>query len=173
MNNKIKIVLLFGFVAAGIVVAVIFGTQEEILPIGSKLPKLNLNSLNGKIEITNNKPLMIVFFKPDCPHCEYEFEVMNTKISSLENINIYFVTSDNKYIQDGTFRKWNNLIDKDNIIFASIDEHEFKEKIGINIAPIFLIYNSSGMLTDKILGETKFDRLLSSIKKAGGAQHRL
>ncbi len=166
MNNKIKIALLLGFVAVGVVVAVIFGTQEELLPVGSKLPELNLNSLEGRLEInTDSVPLMIMFFKPDCPHCKYEFEVMNKRIDALVNINIYFVTTDKKYIQDSVFRKWNNLLKKDNIVFASIDEQEYKEKIGINVTPVFLIYNSAGVLEDKILGETKFDRILGSIKK--------
>jgi thiol-disulfide isomerase/thioredoxin len=165
--------LLLGFIAVGVVVAVIFGTQEELLPVASKLPVLNLNSIKGRIEVNaSSVPLMIMFFKPDCPHCEYEFEIMNKKINALENINIYFVTTDKKYIQDKTFRKWNKLINKDNIFFASIDEQEYKEKIGINVTPVFLIYNNAGVLVNKIFGETKFDRILGSIKNTGGAQHQ-
>ncbi|MEW6508179.1 MAG: thioredoxin family protein [Bacteroidota bacterium] len=173
MNKKIKILLMIVFIAGVTVIAVLFGLQEEVLPVGSKLPEINLSSLNGKFEInTSNKPLMIMFFEPDCPHCEYEFEVMNKRIDQLNNINIYFVTTDKKYIQDSFFSKWNNLANKNSVVFAYIDEKEFKEKIGINITPVFLFYSSTGVLEDKILGETKFDRLLQSIKKAGGAQHQ-
>jgi thiol-disulfide isomerase/thioredoxin len=173
MNKKTKILLMMVFVIVGIVIAVLFGLQEEVLPVGSKLPEINLSSLNGKFEInSSNKPLMIMFFKPDCHHCEYEFEVMNKRIDQLDYINIYFVTTDKKYIQDSVFSKWNNLANKNNVVFAYIDENEFKEKIGINITPVFLFYSSAGVLEDKILGETKFDRILGSVKKAGGAQHR-
>lgn len=173
MNKVIKIALMIGFVVIGTVLAIAFGTQEEVLPIGSPIPKFKYVSLNdsGFISI-KDKPIMIMLFKPDCPHCEYEFEAMNKRCVELDEVNIYFITTDKKYIQDSVYCKWNNLINQKNIVFASVNELEFKEKIGINVTPAFLFFNNTGTLANKIIGETKFDRLLGLIRRTDGSKHQ-
>jgi len=173
MNQKIKISLMLIFVVTGIVIAVIYGTQKEVLPIGSSLPKLKYYSIKDSGYIsTHGKPLMIMFFKTDCPHCEYELNTMNEKIDVLQAVDFYCVTTDKNYIENRLYERWGALSNSKNYVFASINENDSMGKIGIKVTPLLLIYNSNGKLIDKMLGETKFDRLLQSIKKADGAQHQ-
>lgn len=173
MNKKGKILLMIGFVTVGIIVAVVFGSQKEIMPIGSALPEIKYiaSSDSGYINV-KRKPLMIMYFKPDCPHCEYELGVMNKKFNELFSIDIYCITTDKDFIRNHGFEKWNNLVNMKNFVFGSVNENEYKEKFGINVTPVFYFFSKDGKLFDKIIGETKFDRLLESIKKAGGAQHQ-
>ena len=158
----------------GIIAAVLFGTQEEIMPPGSTLPEIKFVSLNDSGYIKpKDKPLLIVYFKPDCPHCEYELGEMNKRFDELVDADIYCITAEKEFIRNHGNKEWNNLNNMQNVVFASVDENEYKNKLGINVTPVFYFFNSAGKLTDKIIGETKFDRLLESIKKAGGAQHQL
>jgi thioredoxin-related protein len=172
MNKKIKISLMIGFVILGTVLAITLGTQKEILPIGAALPKLKYVSLNdsGYISI-KDKPLIIMFFKPDCPHCEYELELMNTRYNEIKGVDIYCITTEKKFIQDTVSSKWNNLFRMENAVFSSVNEEEYKNKLGINVTPVFYFFNREGKLTNKIIGETKFERLLESIKENDGSKH--
>jgi thioredoxin-related protein len=173
MNKIMKILLMLIFVVSGIVIAVVFGTQKEVLPIGSSLPKLKYYSIkNSGYILPNGKPLIIMFFKPDCQHCEYELNTMNSRIDELQTGDYFCLTTDKEFIKHRLYEKWRALSKSKDFVFASINENDFNENIGIKIIPLFLIYNTNERLINKILGETKFDRLLQSIKKADGAQHQ-
>ncbi len=173
MNKNIKISLMIGFSVVGIIIAIAFGTQKEILPIGSALPQLKYVSQkeSGYISI-NDKPLMIMYFKPDCPYCEYELEIMNKRINELKTADIYLITTDKSFLSDSLYYDYKNLINKGHVRLGFVAEEEYKDKLGIRATPTFYFFNQQGKLIDKIIGETKFDRLTESIKKAGGAQHQ-
>ncbi len=172
MNKKIKIALLISFVILGTMLAITFGTQKELLPIGAALPKLKYMSLkdSGYISV-KEKPIMIMYFKPDCPHCEYELELMNTRYNEIKDVDVYCITAEERYIQDSVHYKWNNLTNLENFVFASVNEEEYKNKFGINVTPVFFFFNRERKLTSKIIGETKFDRLLGSIRGNDGSKH--
>lgn len=172
MKKRITIFLLFILIVAAVIYSFFYGVQEEFLPIGSKLPSLRYYSAKDSGMVTiSNKPIMIMFFKPDCPHCEYEFEAMNKRYSDLRE-STYFLTTDYVFIKDNIYKKWTNLVKKENIVFAYINEADFKKQVNIHVTPLFLFYDKTGYLIDKLFGEAKFDRILGSIKKAGGAQHQ-
>ncbi len=173
MNKKRNIVLIFFFFIAAIVIAVIYGTEKEKLPVGSYLPGIYYSTEHSsRLLKPDGRPLVIMFFKPGCPHCEYELSTMNNRVDELRSGDFYFLTTDKDYIKNKTYEKWNNLNRDKYFVFALINDDDFKSIIGINAAPLFLIYNKHGILIDKVLGETKFDRILGSIINAGGAQHQ-
>jgi len=173
MRKKIQIVIMFGLIVLSVFIAFLWGEQEEIIPVGAQFPKIKFINLNysGYLEV-KNKPLMIMLFKPDCTHCEYEFDVLNTKYAELNGVDVYCITTDNEFIVNKSYERWDNLSKTDNVYFGSITEQEYKMKIGLDLTPVFIFVNMNGTITDKIIGETKFDRILGSINSAGGAQHQ-
>lgn len=173
MKKSYKILLLISIIALGIVIAVVFGTQKEIMPMGSSLPKLGYVSSKGSGFISiKNKPLMVMYFKPDCPHCEYELKTMNNRITEMNGMDIIIITTDKKYIQDAVFNRWNNLAGAENVEFGWVDQKDYDEKIGINVTPVFIFFNTNGKLINKIIGETKFDRLLEPIRRSDGSKRQ-
>ncbi len=173
MSKNIKILLLGAFFIGIIVLVIAFGTQKEILPIGSQLPKIMFTDfVDTNYITTKNKHVMIMFFKPACPYCEYELKIMNKGINELGSAEIYLITTKKSFFQDSVYKKQINLISAENVKFGLVAEEEYKEKFGLTATPAFYFFDHEGKLVEKIIGETKFDRLIESIKKAGGAQHQ-
>ena len=163
---------MIGLAIAGTTAAFLLGSYKEVLPIESALPKIKYYSMNdsGYIQI-KEKPLMIMYFSPDCSHCEYELDVMNNRFAEITNADAYCITTDKMFIQNNVYKKWNNLVNSGNFVFAQVKESEYKNKYGINVTPVFYFFGRNGRLVDKIVGETKFDRILGSIKRMDGSKH--
>lgn len=173
MKKTYKIMLMVILIIGGTAIAINFGTQNEILPVGSALPEIKIVSLSNTVFIkTNNKPLMIMYFKPDCAHCRYELDLLNKRIDELSFADIYLLTTDRSFFTDSLFRDYKNLINKVSIKFGLASENEYKKKFGITSTPVFYFFDRHGRLAEKIIGETRFDRIHGSIKNAGGAQRR-
>lgn len=173
MNKKIKILLMGAFFIGIIILVIAFGTQKEILPIGSQLPKIMFTDFAGTNYITvKNKPVMIMFFKPACPYCEYELKIMNKGINELGSADIYLITTEKSFFQDNVYKKQINLISAGNVKFGLAAEDEYKEKFGITATPAFYFFDQQGNLVEKIIGETKFDRLLGLIRRTDGSKHQ-
>ena len=173
MQGRTKIIIMTSFVIAGTAAAFLWGSKSDLLSIGSTMPKLRYISKNdsGYISI-KDKPLMIMNFKPDCPHCEYELGEINKMVEEFAEINVICLTTEKKFISSRGYDQWSKLANSKNFMFASIDKDEYMEQIGIEITPLFLFYGIDGLLKAKIIGETRFDRILDSIVKTGVAQHR-
>ncbi len=156
-----------------IILAVTFGTTDEILPIGSKLPNIKYTDfVDTSLIAVKGKPIVIMYFKPDCPHCEYELKIMNKGINELGSADVYLITTAKSFFQDSVYKKQINLISAENVKFGMVAVDEYKEKFGITATPAFYFFNQQGRLVEKIIGETKFDRLLGSIRRADGSKHQ-
>lgn len=47
----------------------------------------------GKENLTTNKPTLILYFSPDCGHCQLETEEVIGKMKELDNLQIVMITS--------------------------------------------------------------------------------
>lgn len=164
MKKNQRIILMLGslFIAATFVI--IFGTQKEILPVGSPLPGIKFTSPNDSGFVHSSKrPLMVVFFRPDCPHCQYELEVLNKRIDQLKNSDIYFITTDKNFLKDSLLNSQTNLINSQNVTFGCVSGSSYKQQFGIAATPAFFFFDEQGKLTGKIIGETKFEKIRSEL----------
>jgi hypothetical protein len=75
------------------------------------------------------------------------------------------------FILKKTYEKWDHLVNMENFVFALVNENEYKNKFGINVTPVFYFFGKDGRLDNKIIGETKFDRILGSIRRMDGSKH--
>ena len=139
MHFQTRILVLTGLFILGFITAILFGTKKEKLKVGSQMPELKYYSINdsGYIRI-KNKPLMIMYFKSDCPHCEYELEIFNKMSEKFNDIDVICITTEHKFIANRSYNKWNNLATEKNFVFASVNEEEYRERFGIKITPLFL-----------------------------------
>jgi len=157
-----------------VVIAIIFGTQEEILPIGAKLPEIKYIWLGDTLSIkVDAKPIMIMYFSPDCSHCEYDLIEINKRVNEFVDVDVYLFTADKKFMNNKLYEKYYNMIKTRNIKFGIVNKDEYKAKFGITITPVFYFFNKHGMLIDKMTGEIKFSRLRESIQKSDDAQRQI
>lgn len=173
IGKGIQIFVLLCLLGLGAWVALVFGLRDNILNEGDEMPEIKYISENTQWSFSqSNEPILIYYFKPDCPHCEYELKVLNEKHNNLEMVNVYCLTTNEGYIYNREYLIWKNLVKSDNITFGYVDKKEYVQHFGADIAPVFYLFNKERRLTDKIVGETKFDRILDAIRKSGDAQRR-
>ncbi|KAF0146845.1 MAG: hypothetical protein FD143_3213 [Ignavibacteria bacterium] len=97
---------------------------------------------------------------------------MNRRVDELAATDIYLITTEKSFFQDSVYKKQINLISAENVKFGLVAEDEYKEKFGIMATPAFYFFDTRGKLVEKIIGETKFDRLLGLIRRADGSKHQ-
>ena len=59
-----------------------------------KLLMLDSATILNTNDIPQGKPSVLIFFSPDCDHCQRETESIVKNIDSLSNVNLFFVTID-------------------------------------------------------------------------------
>ncbi|MDH7603794.1 MAG: thioredoxin family protein [Melioribacter sp.] len=174
MKKKFINLFVICFFMVVLITAIIFGTREEILPIGAKLTEIKYIWLGDTLSIkVDAKPIMIMYFSPDCSHCEYDLMEINKRVNELKNVDVYLLTTDNKFVNKKLYEKYNNIMKMSNIKFGIVNKEEYKAKFGITVTPVFYFFNIHGKLVDKLIGEIKFSRLLESIWKSDDAQRQI
>lgn len=68
-------------------------TQERYLPFFNLMLPDSTTRLNTAM-IPEGKPTVLLYFSPDCEHCQHETESLLRVMESLKNIRFYFITTD-------------------------------------------------------------------------------
>lgn len=173
MKKYLRIFWLLGALGIGVALAITSGVDNSNIPLGSEMPLIKYVSKSDSGVVKSlSKPVVLFYFKPDCPHCDYELNVMNERHTELEHADIYCLTSDERYVKNLDYAVWTNLLKAGNVIFGFVRAEEYKNNLGIDATPVFYFFNEDRKLVEIIIGETKFDRILGAIRKSGDAQRR-
>ena len=128
------------------------------------LPDLVLLDLDGKpfnLSTLGDRPV-IVFFDPECDHCQRESKAIEARKKEFEGRDLYFVSIETAE-RVSRFRQEYKLTDPQ-FHFATGDLKEILEAMGpIPSVPCFYIYKD-GRLAHRIEGEAEVDELLEKMK---------
>jgi len=161
MKKRITAIVFILLLVGSVVWMITEGTKPEVLPLGSRLPKISITTKRGIKTITEtNEKLLIVFFSKDCPHCKYELSVLDENIEKLNNIKIYLFITDKEFLNSNDIRAYKNLLANKNVTFGVVNKEEYKQKFGSMVTPTLYFFNEERILTAKLKGETKFERIL-------------
>lgn len=107
--------------------------------------------------------LIIMFFMPDCEHCQYMAQEMKKNARDIADCKIVMVTvADSESIV--AFDKQYRLNELPNVLILRDKYARFPALFGTGVVPSFFIY-SAGKLTRKITGETRIQNLLGDSKQ--------
>lgn len=170
--NKKKIILFVFFI---VVLCLFFlgyrGIQKQnnwkrIEIESQKMPKFNLFNLKGeqfsyKTNLLKSK--IILYFNPECEHCEYEIKQILSKISMFKNTDIILISPVKLKLLNEFNKKYKlNLID--NILVLWDKKDLFQNLFGKAIFPTIIIYDRSNHLIKKQLGELNLDYIIKQIQ---------
>src|SRR5258706_14615620 len=70
--------------------------RPDPLPVGAALPPLTFDGGAGPHRLMANgqTPLLIVWFRSKCIHCQYEFGVLDRNVDLLPRVQIYLLSGD-------------------------------------------------------------------------------
>lgn len=124
-----------------------------------RLPKSTNFQWIGKQSPNNDAPTIMLFFNPDCDHCQYEAKAILEHQSDFVNTNFWWVaTVDGLAIND--FSQKYHLDKLSNHYFAKIPAEKLVETFGSVSVPHIFIYDKTGVLQKEFRGETKIEALL-------------
>lgn len=133
------------------------------------MPSFNLllsdsvSTLNTK-DIPDGRTSVLVFFSPDCEHCQEETADIISKIDSLKNVGLYFITidpMDRLRVFNGYYKmkKYPNITTAQDYTYAMLKHYS-----GIT-PPSSIIYDKHKRLRAVFKGQASARQLIDFIQK--------
>lgn len=145
----------------------------EAVPLGStiantEMQKLDKTLVNLSDIYSKSKYTFVMFYDPDCVHCQEETPKVASYIASLRSSGVdiqsvaYLNTPDDKkwqsFVQEKGLENWINVKSKNN-------DRKYVEQLEISSNPNFLLLNSEGKVLLKKYNQQEINRILMSIKE--------
>ena len=134
----------------------------------STLPAFNIQ-LTDSTTILNaaaipvGKPTIILFFRPDCTHCQAETQSLLSHIDSLQNVRIYMLASAPLAEIKGFYNHF-HLDQYKNFTVGKDYDHSFARVFRPASVPYMAIYNSEKQLIKIYAEEAGIENILKSVR---------
>jgi peroxiredoxin len=141
--------------------------QKKISENIKKLPPFSFVQLDGSTCTndnikSNNGVVLIIYFDPDCDHCQYVTTQIVKNINAFSNSQIIMVTNAD-IISVKHFVTAYHLQGIKNMIVLRDPRSDFYRIFGSAVTPSFFIYKN-GIISKTIKGETKIENIINAIK---------
>jgi len=125
--------------------------KADSLPTFAKQPIPNFSlliSVNGKDSVwfsnddfPKNHPLAIIYFNPECGHCQHEMREIEKNMDSLKNVFFVFASHD---VLDSiiSFEKKYNIANYPNIVMGRDTKYFIPVYYSVKFTPFFALYDS-------------------------------
>ena len=169
-----KLLLLFS-----LVIASVFAKAQNIettLPLVKyRITKAD-SSIATEASLNKNKPVMMIYFAPDCSHCEHLMEELRPKMDALKKMQVVMITFTKteggylRMIQD--FNKKFKLAKYPNFIVGTEYDHNHSSNYPVmtyykvSTTPYIVIYDTKGKVVKSFTNVPKAKDLLAAVKKA-------
>ncbi len=124
-------------------------------------------SLNGGQicvdEFDNRKPTVIIYFHPECEHCQYEASEIGRNAQQFEEANMIMITPDDSIKRVETFAAKYHLWEVDNLVVLLDRNQQFLKSFGTAVFPTVFIYGSDRKLLKMYKGEVKIEAIIGSL----------
>ncbi len=128
-----------------------------------KLLKMDSLTLFYKYQLKKKTPTIIVYFNPDCGHCQIEAKAIADSISFLKKAQVLFISSA-KFGEINNFAKQYNLLNAKNITVGYDEKYYVTRFYRVSYTPFVAAYNSNGKLINIYEGGTSVLNLSKAIK---------
>lgn len=169
MTKKFSIVLL-------IVVAMACSRKEVSVPVSesaadttaqvsaevkNERPLMTLTLMDGRqLEARNlNERMLLIFFQPDCDHCQREAQQIRKRIDAFSDYQLYFISSHPIEIIK-KFAVDYNLVNLPNVHFGYATVESVLNNYGAISAPSIYIYGEDGRLVENFDGEVDVEVII-------------
>ncbi len=105
--------------------------------------------------------VILIFYNPDCYHCQREGAAISQHLDAFKNHTLYFIAASSlENIKQ--FAEDYHLAGYANILFTQADGPEVIREMGPMDTPSLFIY-SDGRLVKKFDGETRIEEIMRSL----------
>jgi peroxiredoxin len=131
------------------------------------LPAFSFKKLDGTIfsaDQIKEGPVLILFFHPECEHCQYQITTLFKKLDEVRNIHVLLIS----YAEENAIRNFikdNNLQDSPGIIFLVDNAARFIDYFGTELVPATFIYNKKLKLIKCFQGEVRSETIIKYLRR--------
>lgn len=116
----------------------------------ARIPAFDLLETDSSTHLTREMlkkdcKTLLMFFSPDCPHCQHETEEMLAAMDSLKDVQILMVTNQS-FEEMVDFYKRYQLANYPSIKVARDTRFSLPPLYGMTMLPYLALYNEKGML---------------------------
>ncbi|MCX6215433.1 hypothetical protein [Spirosoma sp.] len=125
------------------------------------LPAFNAYTINRSAinqAALGNRPAVLIYFDPDCDHCQREADELRRKASSLSSARVIMLSSA-PLPALATFARVHQLNGLPTVQVAHMDRKAAYETFGFAAVPDVLIYHADGSLAKRFRGETSIEAI--------------
>lgn len=130
---------------------VVYAYQKNPKLPAFRVLELDSSTIFNTYNIPSGKPVAIIYFGPECEHCQRFTESMLKSIDSLKDFRIYMFTFA-PLSQLKTFYEKYHLADYKNIMMGKDYEFFFPSFFGARFVPYIAIYDKHKMFSKKFEG---------------------
>jgi thioredoxin-related protein len=162
-----KLILLFCFIVA------IIGIQAQNNKANTGMPPYRIlktdSTYSTPANLKKNRRVMLIYFSPDCPHCQRLMYEMKPKMNEFGDTQIVMITWSQNYdiraikvfYRDFGLSKYPNII-----VGTEGYSYTVQKYFNIQTTPYIAIYNKEGKMTQAFDKETKLPVIIAAVKKA-------
>jgi thioredoxin-related protein len=116
-------------------------------------------------ELAKTKPVVLIYFDPDCDHCQKLMKELFQKIDAFKKAKIIMVTF--KPVEEvAAFEKQNNTQRHSNIVVGTEGTGFYlRNYYGLVTMPFTALYDKNGSLNYSYRKETSVDDLINRLNK--------
>ncbi len=154
----------FVFLAAVVLVGswvVAAASRREVLPLGSAAPSFAFATVQGRATFRPSPHrTLLILFHSRCAHCNYEFDALEPHLDRLAGTELFLLTTEDSLNMAVIERRWPRLARSEHVTWGTADREIFAHHFGTVMTPALFLFDATGRLAGKWLGETKLEVLL-------------
>ena len=159
---------LAAFIISTIMVQAQIDSSAKNLSKFEKIPSFNMYTVPDSTSFSNknltaNKPFIIMFFSPDCEHCQKETKELLAYKNELKDIQI-LMASPSSYGMVKQFYKDYNLSAMPNIKLGNDVNYALGSIYQLRTFPSIFVYDNTGKLSKAFLGNIGVPAILEALK---------
>jgi thiol-disulfide isomerase/thioredoxin len=168
-KNSVKKIILFATLIAATVTAMAqTDSSAKAIPKFETIPSFSIYTLPDSSVFSNkdlhkNKPFIIMFFSPDCEHCQKEMKELMAYKEELKNIRI-LMASPSSYPMVKQFYEDYDLVAMPNVKMGHDDNFKLGSIFQLRTFPSIFVYDQRGKLAKAFIGNIGVPAILAAAK---------
>lgn len=162
------------FALSFIIVAGCSRAQNTPVVIPTTIPTYKIltadSTYKSYTDLKKDKPVMVIYFAPDCSHCQHLMNELKPKMNDLKKMQVVLITFTRtefpylNLLRD--FRKTYNLSKYPNFTMGTeYPDYKVQQFYHVQSTPFIAIYDRDGKLTKSYNKVPTVDDLMASVKK--------
>jgi thiol-disulfide isomerase/thioredoxin len=131
------------------------------------LPHFSMNTINDSVFNSSDikkGPVLVLFFHPECEHCQYQIKALFGKWDETSGIQVILISNAEKEVIRN-FLNINNLFKYPGIIVLVDDSFSFKKYFGTELVPAIFIYDKNLKIAMHFQGEMRPETIFRYLKQ--------